>query len=331
MIIIPNIAGKISTGPSTVTNTISTGMANAYGMALVGTQLYVGCTNITQHSIKIIDTTTNAVVKTISVEGQVRSLTYDGVSKVWITYRNGIYNAARVRTILTSTQAFDNDIFIYPIDTSSAVLAMGSVVMADASTALVTFQDANGNAQIAKSTISSPGFGTKSYMQGSGSLDHALAVFGPVVLKGTLQQNPYFKVFDYNLMGNYGSSTVITGEIGGGFTRWGTRLFVAGWNFAKMYVFTVSGTQGGNTVVSLENTITLNDSLAKTGQWIYTFNDRVYAMSSGNNDISVVDAPSQSLVNTMNLGVATYGMAATPDGTKLFVSSSSNGNVYVIE
>lgn len=56
-----------------------------------------------------------------------------------------------------------------------------------------------------------------------------------------------------------------------------------------------------------------------------------YVTNTGSNTISVIDTSTQTVVDTIVVGVAPAGIVATPDGASLYVANSGSGTVSVIE
>jgi len=54
--------------------------------------------------------------------------------------------------------------------------------------------------------------------------------------------------------------------------------------------------------------------------------------NAGSNNVSVIDASTNSVAATVNVGSIPHGVAVTPDGTKVYVANSDyNGTVSVID
>jgi len=50
----------------------------------------------------------------------------------------------------------------------------------------------------------------------------------------------------------------------------------------------------------------------------------------GDGTVSVIDTATNTVIDTINDGAGPAGVAVSPDGTSLYVSNLTDGNVYVI-
>ena len=58
---------------------------------------------------------------------------------------------------------------------------------------------------------------------------------------------------------------------------------------------------------------------------------RGYVTNTCNNTVSVIDTTTNTVIDSIMVGVAPFGVAVTPDGTRVYVTSLLNGGVSVID
>src|SRR5262245_6160127 len=57
----------------------------------------------------------------------------------------------------------------------------------------------------------------------------------------------------------------------------------------------------------------------------------VYASVTGSNSVAIIDTSTLTVVKTLGIGSAPYGMSMSPDGTKLYVALSGATKIGVID
>ena len=109
----------------------------------------------------------------------------------------------------------------------------------------------------------------------------------------------------------------------------GTKLFVANIYISTVSVFTISDS-------SLIESASIDVDSYPTSLLISPDGTKLYVANAGSNQadngtVSVIDTASNSMRQTIPLHAELGGIAITPDGAKLYVTSLSNATVFVID
>jgi YVTN family beta-propeller protein len=289
-------------------------------------------TNQTSNTVSVIDTTTNAVIATISVGGDPEgvAVTPNGPCRprYWRSRRcrkgdgrkvyvaNTISNTVSV--IDTTTNAVIATIPVGISPQGVTVTPDGSKVYVTNSTGTVSVINTTTNAVVSAIPVGSFPFGVAVTPDGrkvyvANDFDNTVSVIDTAT--NTVIGGPI---------------TVGSNPIGVAVTPDGRKVYVANSDTRST---SVSATNTVSVIDTTTNTViaTVNVGSRPFGVAVTPDGSKVYVANTVSSTVSVIDTTTNTVIATISVGFTPVGVSVTPDGSKVYVANYQSNNVSLID